>query len=145
MRDFAFPAVAIVQKPRLVEVEFFTGFGGEFEIRPLDDSVDRAGFLAEATINALHHVDVITHRAAGTVVAARPGLDGDGLGRTDRLAELACDAALFAVRIAAQRMLATEARADRPLFERVIDRRLLLEARIDMIMPIPSASARMQR
>src|SRR5690606_22743118 len=42
------------------------------------------------------------------------GLDGDGQRRADRLAELAGDAALLAVRIAAQGVLAAEARAERP-------------------------------
>ncbi len=62
-------------------VELFARLGGELEVRPLDDRIDRAGFLAEAAIDALHHIDVVTHRAARAVVAARPGLDGDGLRR----------------------------------------------------------------
>ena len=111
----------------LVVVEFLAGLGRELEIRPLDDRVDRAGFLAEAAIDALHHVDVVAHRAARAVVAARAGFDGDRLGRADRLAQLAGDAALLAVRIAAQRMLAAEARADRPLLERIVQRRLRRE------------------
>src|SRR3546814_19430483 len=46
-------------------VELFTRFGCKFEVRTLDDGVDRAGFLAEAAIDALHHVDVVAHGAAG--------------------------------------------------------------------------------
>src|SRR6185437_263798 len=67
------------------------------------------------------------HRAARAVVAARAGLDRDRLRRADRLAQLAGDAALLAVRVAAQRMLAAEARRDRPLLERIVQRRLRLE------------------
>src|SRR5690606_17252702 len=67
------------------------------------------------------------HRAASAIVAARTGLDGDRLCRADRLAQLACDAAFFAVRVAAQRMFTAEARADRPLLVRVVQRRLRRE------------------
>src|SRR3546814_6612377 len=45
----------------------------------------------------------------------------------DRLAQLARDATLLAVGIAAQRMLAAEPRADRVLLERIVDRRFRLE------------------
>src|SRR6202043_1216200 len=58
---------------------------------------------------------------------ARAGLDGDRLRRADRLAQLAGDAALLAIGIAAQRMLAAEARRDRPLLEGIVQRRLRLE------------------
>ena len=50
------------------------------------------------------------------------GLDGDRQGRADRLAQLAGDATLLAVGIAAQRVLATKARAERSLFVGVVDR-----------------------
>ena len=43
-------------------------------------------------------------------VGARFGLDGDGLRRADRLAQLAGDAAFLAIGIAAQRMFAAKAR-----------------------------------
>src|SRR6202040_743972 len=49
------------------------------------------------------------------------------LGGTNRLAQLAGDAALLAVRITAQGMLAPEAWRDRPLLERIVQRRLRLE------------------
>src|SRR5690606_2661787 len=96
----------------------------ELEIRPLDDGIHRARLLAEAAIDALHHVDVVARGAARTVVAARPRLDGYGLRRADRLAQFAGNAALLAVRIAPQRMLAAEARADRVLFEGIVHGRL---------------------
>src|SRR5262249_52963485 len=94
---------------------------------PLDDGVDRARLLAETAVDALHHVDVVACGAARAVVPARSRLDGDGLRRADRLAELAGDAAFLAVRIAAQRMLAAEPRRDRAFLERVVQRRLRLE------------------
>jgi hypothetical protein len=123
-RDLALPAVAVGEQLVLVVVELLARLGGELEVRPFDDGVDRAGLLAEAAIDALHHVDVVAHRAAGAVVAARAGLDGDGLRRADRLAQLAGDAALLAVGIAAQRMLAAEARRAVALLEGVVDRRI---------------------
>src|SRR5712692_8420970 len=122
LRDLAFPAVAVGAQALLVVVELLARLGGELEIRAFDDGIDRAGPLAQAAIDAFHHVDVVAGGPPRAVVAARAGLDGDGLARADRLAQLAGDAALLAVRIAAQRMLAAEARRDRALLERIIQR-----------------------
>src|SRR5690606_35809150 len=82
--------------------------------------------LAEAAIDALGHVDVVA-RGAAAAVLARFALDRDGERRAHRLAQLAGDAALFPVGIAAQRMLAPESRRDRVPLERIVDRRLGLE------------------
>src|SRR6202011_1970432 len=60
----------------------------------------------------------------GAVVAARASLDRDRLRGADRLAQLAGDAALLAVGIAAQHVLAAEARRDRAFLERIVERRL---------------------
>src|SRR5262245_12237179 len=114
-RDLALPAVPIGEQFRLVIVEFLARLGREFEVRPLDDGVDRAGLLAQAAIDAFHHVDVVAHGAAGAVIATGTCLDGDGLRRADRLAQLAGNAAFLTVRIAAERMLATETRRGRVL------------------------------
>src|ERR1700693_5939982 len=118
--DLALPAVAIGEQALLVVVEFLAGFGGELEIRSLDNGIDRAGFLAQAAIDALHHVDVVTRGAPGAVIAPRPRFDGDRLGRADRLAQLAGDAALLAIGVAPQGVLAAEARRQRPLLERIV-------------------------
>jgi hypothetical protein len=83
-------------------------------------------FLAEAAIDALGHVDVVARGAAASVLA-RLRLDRDADGGADRFAKLAGDAAFLAVRIAAKRMLAPEARAERVLLIGVIERRLRLE------------------
>src|SRR5262245_23344013 len=107
--ELGLPAVAVRQQLLLVVEELLAGFSGELEVRPLDDGVDGAGLLAEAAIDALGHVDVVARRAAATV-RARLGFDGDGLGRADRLAQFAGDAALLAVGIAAERVLAAKAR-----------------------------------
>src|SRR5262249_13512729 len=125
--DFPLPAVAVREQPFLIEIKLLTRLGGELEIRTFDDGVHRAGLLAQPAIDALDHVDVVARRAPRAVVPPRPGLDGDGLRGTDRLAQLAGDAAFLAVGIAAQRMLAAEAWRDRVLFERIVDRRFRLE------------------
>src|SRR5690606_21821586 len=80
--------------------------------------------LAEAAIDALHHVDVVAGGAPRSVVAPRSRFDGYGLGRADGLAQLAGDAALLADGIAPERMLAAEARRQPPLLETIVHRRL---------------------
>src|SRR5579871_31358 len=119
-RDLRFPAVAVREQPFLVVEQLLPGLGGELEIRAFDDGVHRAGFLAQPAIDAFGHVDVVA-RCAPAAVLARLHLDGDGLSRADRLAELAGDAALLAVGIAAQRVLAAEARAQGPLLVGIVE------------------------
>src|SRR5215470_17561719 len=89
--DRALPAVAVREQALLVVIELLARLGRELEVRPFDDGVDRAGFLAQAAVDALHHVDVVARSAAGAVVPPRAGLDGDRLRRADRLAQLAGD------------------------------------------------------
>src|SRR5258706_7136731 len=108
--DLGFPAVAVREQLVLVVEQLLAGLGRELEVRPLDDRIDRTGLLAEAAVDALRHVDVVA-RGAPAAVVARLGLDGDRQRRADRLAKLARDATLLAVWIAAQRVLAAEARA----------------------------------
>src|SRR3546814_15804242 len=62
----------------------------------------------------------VVQTCALPIFVARLGLDRDRLRRADRLAQLARDAALLAVRIAAQRMLAAEARRQRVLLEGIV-------------------------
>src|SRR6478735_7439416 len=73
-----------------------------FQYSRLDDGIDRARFLAEAAEDAFRQVDVVARRTARAVVAL-VGFDVDGERRAHGLAKLARNAALFAVRIAAQR------------------------------------------
>src|SRR3954470_6419552 len=125
--DLAFPAVAVRKQALLVEVKLLAGLGRELEVWAFDDGVHRAGLLAKAAVDAFDHIDVVARGAAGAVVAARSGLDRDGLRRADRLAEFTGDAAFLAVGIAAQRVLAAKARRNRPLLERIVERGLRLE------------------
>src|SRR6202012_1347058 len=119
--DLAFPAVAVGEQALLVVVELLAALGGELEVRALDDGIDRAGLLAHAAIDAFDHVDVV---AGG---APRAAVDGDRLRGADRLAQLAGDAALLAVGIAAQRVLAAEARRQHALLVRIVERGLRLQ------------------
>src|SRR5690606_31466379 len=98
--------------------------GGELEVWPFNDCIHRAGLLTQAAVDALHHVNIVARRAPRAVVAARAGLDGDGVGRADRFTQLAGNAALLAVGITAQSVLAAEARTERSLLIGVVDRRL---------------------
>src|SRR5690242_2972178 len=84
--DLALPAVAVGEQALLVVVELLARLGGELEVRPLDDGIDRAGLLAQAAVDAFDHVDVVTRGAPRPIVAARSRLDGDGLRRANRLA-----------------------------------------------------------
>jgi hypothetical protein len=126
-RDRPLPAVAVREQAFLVVVELLGCLGRELEVRSQDDGVDRAGLLAKAAVDAFHHVDVEAGGPPRAVVAPGTSLDSDGLGRADRLAQLAGDAALFPARIAPQRKLATKAGRERPLLEGIIQRRLRLE------------------
>jgi tRNA 2-selenouridine synthase len=119
--DQPFPTVAVLQQALLVVEQLLASFGGELLVRPLDDGVHRAGLLAQAAVDALGHVDVVARRAAAAV-GARLRLYGDAVGRADRLAQLAGDAALLPVRIAAQRVLAAEPGRLRIALERVVHR-----------------------
>src|SRR3984893_7539413 len=127
LRNFALPAIAVGEQPLLVEQKLFARLGRELKVRSFDDDVHGAGFLAKAAVDALDHIDVVTGGAPRAVVTARPSFDGDGLRRTYRLAQLAGDATLLAVRISPQYVLAAKSRRNRPLFKRVIERGFRLE------------------
>src|SRR5246127_2533042 len=125
--DLVLPAITVREQAFFIVIKLFAGLGRELEIRTLDDGIDRAGLLAHAAIDAFDHVDVVAGGAPRAVVPPRSGLDGNRLRRANRLAQLAGDAALFAVRIAPKRMFATKAGRNRVLLERIIDRRFRLE------------------
>jgi hypothetical protein len=125
--DLALPAIAVREQALLVVIELLARLGGEFEIRAFDDGVDGAGFLAKATIDALHHIDIVARGSARSIIASRAGFNGDCLRWANCLAKLARDAAFLAVRITTQGMFATKAWRDRAFFERIIERRFRLE------------------
>jgi hypothetical protein len=92
-------------------------------IRVSTIAIDRARLFAEAAEDAFHEVDVVARRAA-RAVGALLGFDVDRERRADRLAQLARDAALLAVRVATQRVQPAKARAHRRLFLRELHRDL---------------------
>src|SRR3984893_1786419 len=75
--NLALPAVTIGEKFRLVIIKLLAGLGREFEIRALDDGIDRTGLLAQPAIDAFHHVDLVAHGAAGGVTSGG-GAPGSG-------------------------------------------------------------------
>src|SRR4249920_1118667 len=123
-RDRPLPAIAIREQAFLVVVELLGCLSRELEIRSQHDGVNRAGFLAEAAVDAFHHIDVEAGGPARAVMTPRPGLDGDGLRRADCLTQLAGDAALLPVWITPQRKLAAKAGRECPLLERIVQRHL---------------------
>ena len=66
------PPVTVCQKFLLIVKQFLRRLGREFEIRSLDDGIDRTGLLAQPAIDALHHVDVVAHGAAGASLRRGP-------------------------------------------------------------------------
>jgi hypothetical protein len=92
----------------------------------LDDGIDRAALFAEAAEDALGQVDVVARGAAGAV-GALVALDGDGQRGAHGFAQLAGDAAFLAGFVAAQGMQAPEARRQRRLLFRELDRDLAAE------------------
>ena len=72
-------------------------------------------------------IDVEADGPARAVVTSRPCLNGDGLRRADRLAQLTRDATLLSIRITTQRKLAAKTGRERPLLERLVQRHLRLE------------------
>src|SRR3546814_1549853 len=59
LRNRPLPSIAVRQQLVLVVDQFLARLGGKFKVRPLDDRIHRAGFLAEAAVDALGHVDVV--------------------------------------------------------------------------------------
>ena len=94
--------------------------GRVLEVGSLNDSIDRAGLLTEATEDALCHVNIILGRSSGAI-RARLRFDRDGESGAGRLAELAGDAALFTSRVATQGVLTSEHGAEGSLLPRVMD------------------------
>src|SRR6267142_1923447 len=114
LRDLLLIAVAHGEEHFLGVVEVSALLAVVLEDVRLDDRVHRAGFLAQPAEDALGEVDVVARgapRAVGTLL----GLDGDRQRRAHRFAQLAGDAALLAVGIAAQGVQPAKARAHRGL------------------------------
>ena len=124
------PLVAILDELLLVVEKLLVKEGRVFEVGALDDGVDRAGLLAEATEDALGHVDVVLGRTA-RAIRSRLTLNLDGEGRTGSFAKLASDASLLTRGIPAERVLASEHRTERALFPRIVQHVIRFKRRVD--------------
>src|SRR5207244_5550114 len=114
-------AVADGEQHRLGVVEVPPLLAVVLEDARLDDGIDRAGLLAEAAEDALGEVDVVASGAARSIFSLFT-FNMNCQRWADGFAQLAGDAALFPVRIAAQRVQAAEARAHRCLLFRELHR-----------------------
>src|SRR5579875_1047090 len=95
--DFRLEAVADGEQLRLGHHVLAALFEVVLHHRGLHDRIDRAALLAETAEDALEQVDVVARGAALAVALARGRVNGDRERGADRLAQLARDAALFAV------------------------------------------------
>src|SRR6266516_5905133 len=124
--DLLLVAVAHREQHFLGVVEVSALLAVVLEDARLDDRIHRAGLLAQAAEDAFGEIDVVA-RGAARSVGALLGLDRDRERRAHGLAQLAGDAALLAVRVAAQGVQPAEARAHRRLLLRKLHRDLAPE------------------
>src|SRR5690349_2339295 len=101
--DLRLVLVAEREEHRLRVEEVAARFAVVLDEARLHDGIDRAALLAHAAEDAFHEVDVVAGGAPRAVVALL-ALDRDRERGANRLAELARDAALLAVRITPQRV-----------------------------------------
>merc|ERR1719180_325117 len=106
-RNLCLPLVPIVQ-------QLLLGLSGELKVGSLHDGIDRARLLAEATVDALGHVNVVS-RGSPRTVAPLLSLNCDCLSGTDGLTELAGNVPLFPAGVPSQSVLSTEPCGQGPL------------------------------
>ena len=86
-----------------------------------DNGIHWTALLAETTIYALRHVNVVSRRPSATIFTLF-SLDCDSLSWTDGFAKLACNASFFPRRIPSQCMFSSESWTDWALLEWVVNR-----------------------
>lgn len=123
LRNLSLPLVSVGKELFLVIEQFFPRFRRKFVIRTLHDRIHWTGFGAESTVNALGHVNIVSCRTAGAILALFR-VNRNGLRGACSFAKLAGNAAFLASRVAAQGVLPAEAGTQKSLFIRVIDRDL---------------------
>ena len=114
------PLVTIREELLLVVQQLFMGFSSKLKIRTLHNGIDGTGLLAVAAVDALGHVNIVPGGPAGRILSLL-GVDGNGLGGTGGLAQLARDAPLVTGGITAEGMFTTKARTEVSLLEGVVD------------------------
>lgn len=85
-----------------------------------DNSINRTAFLTETTVDAFRHVDIVSCCPPATVFSFF-GLNCNSRCRTDGLAQLTCDAALFASGVSSESVFAAETRRDGAFLEGIVD------------------------
>lgn len=96
----------------------------------LNNGVNRTGFLAESTEDALGHVNVILSGSSSSVIS-RLSLDSDSVSGASGFTELTSDTSLLSGRVSSKSMLTSEVRRKRSLLPRVMDDVIRLESRPD--------------
>jgi hypothetical protein len=107
--------------PRLFESALVIAGTVVIRAPTFNNSIDGTALLAESTIDALGHVDIVS-RCPPRPILTLLGLDGDGLSGTDGLTELAGDAAFLTCGISTQGVFTPKSRGDGAFFKGIIYR-----------------------
>ena len=99
-----------------------------FEVWSFNDSVNRASFLAEATEDALGHVNVIFSCSSRSIWSWLR-FDDNSESWASSFAKFASNAPLFTSWVSSERMLTSEHRGQSSFLPRVMDNVIRLEAR----------------
>lgn len=93
-----FPSVTIFKQLLFVVKQFLMGNGSVLKVRSFNDSINRAGSLAESTIDAFGHVDIILGGSSGSI---RSGLtfNCDGLSWTSSSTQFTGDTSTISLSI----------------------------------------------
>lgn len=76
--DRHLPSVTVGKQLLLIVKQLFVSLRGELVVGALHDGIHGARLLAEAAVNALGHVDIVTGRSA-TAIGTRFGVNCNGL------------------------------------------------------------------
>lgn len=82
----------------LIVQQLFSGLGGILCIWRFNDSIDRTALLAETTVNALCHVNIVSSCSPASIFSLL-GFDGNGLSRADLIAKSAGKSQKYAIGI----------------------------------------------
>lgn len=98
------------------------------EVRALNDSVDRASFLAEATEDAFSHINIVFSSSSRSIWSWL-GFDHNGKSGASSFAQFAGNAPLLACWVSSEGVLASEHGGQSSLLPRIMDDVVGLEAR----------------
>lgn len=124
--NFRLPFVPVTQQLLLIVQQLLVRLRRILKIASFHNRIDGTGLLAIAAINALCHVDVVARRPPGAVRSFL-GFYSYRLRGAGGFAQLAGDASFLPRRVSPQGVFSPKPRAERALFERVVDRPRFLE------------------